>query len=215
MLQVTKIHQIMGTPGPETLAKLKKHSNSHIDFNFPHKDAQQMSKLIPHCSPDCVDVIAKLLAYDPDDRLSARQAVKHAYFKEERAREAKMKEAQNAVEADGGNELTHTKDVKEMGDDIVSFLQQQEWSSSIFRDAVFEIESGTFSEVDQSAFCSRLDDGSILKQAGYDSDYASFALMTSDSKTESSSSTLHAPSPSSAARPCANSTTELRLARCR
>ena len=71
--------------------------------------------------------------------------------------------------------------------------------SAIFRDAVFEIESGTFSEVDQSAFCSRLDDGSILKQAGYDSDYASFALMTSDSKTESSSSALRAPSPSSSA----------------
>ena len=71
--------------------------------------------------------------------------------------------------------------------------------SAIFRDAVFEIESGTFSEVDQSAFCSRLDDGSIFKQAGYDSDYGSFYLMTSDSKTESSSSTLHAPSPSSAA----------------
>ena len=71
--------------------------------------------------------------------------------------------------------------------------------SAIFRDAVFEIESGTFSEVDQSAFCSRLDDGSIFKQAGYDSDYASFALMTSDSKTESSSSALRAPSPSSSA----------------
>ena len=68
--QVTKIHQILGTPPAETLAKLKKHSNSHIDFNFPHKEAQPMTKLIPHCSPDCIDIIVKLLAYDPDDRLS-------------------------------------------------------------------------------------------------------------------------------------------------
>jgi len=99
--QVTKIHQILGTPPAETLAKLKKHSNSHIDFNFPHKEATPLAKLIPHCSPDCIDVIARLLAYDPDDRISARQAVKHAYFKDLRA--AAMKEAQAAQEAGGGD----------------------------------------------------------------------------------------------------------------
>jgi len=80
--QVTKIHNILGTPPAETLAKLKKHSNSHIDFNFPHKEGTPLHKLIPHCSADCVELITKLLAYDPDDRISARQAVKHAYFRE-------------------------------------------------------------------------------------------------------------------------------------
>ena len=52
--QVNKIHQVLGTPPPETLAKLKKHSNSHIDFNFPHKEAQPMQKLLAHCGPDCI-----------------------------------------------------------------------------------------------------------------------------------------------------------------
>ncbi|KAL3917805.1 MAG: hypothetical protein SGPRY_006261 [Prymnesium sp.] len=103
--QVTKIHQILGTPSPEVLAKLKKHSNSHIDFNFPHKEPQQMSKLIPHCSVECVDIIVKLLAYDPDDRLSARQAVKHPYFKEQRAAEAKEKQAQGQGADEGGSEM--------------------------------------------------------------------------------------------------------------
>jgi len=98
--QITKIHQILGTPPAETLAKLKKHSNSHIDFNFPHKEAQPMTKLIPHCTADCIDIIVKLLAYDPDDRLSARQAVKHPYFKELRASELKEKQAEGADGAD-------------------------------------------------------------------------------------------------------------------
>ena len=71
--------------------------------------------------------------------------------------------------------------------------------SAIFRDAVFEIESGTFSEVGQSAFCSRPDDGPILKQAGYGPDYGPPGLMTPDWKTGSSSSALRAPSPSSSA----------------
>jgi len=98
--QVTKIHAVLGTPPVETLNKLKKHSNSHIDFNFPHKEGQEIKKLIPHCSSDCVDVIVKLLAYDPDDRLSARQAVKHAYFKDLRTAEKKAAEAASSSAAD-------------------------------------------------------------------------------------------------------------------
>merc|ERR1712196_586012 len=105
--QVQKIHQILGTPQAEVLAKLKKHSNSHIDFNFPHKDGTPMSKLIPHCSAECIDVIVKLLAYDPDDRLSARQAVKHPYFKDLREQEKRAAAAAHhshasAAETDDG-----------------------------------------------------------------------------------------------------------------
>ena len=33
-------------------------------------------------STECVELITKLLAYDPDDRISARQAVKHPYFRD-------------------------------------------------------------------------------------------------------------------------------------
>lgn len=62
-----------------------------------------MAKLIPHCSSDCVDVIVRLLAYDPDDRLSARQAVKHPYFKDLRAAELKEKQAA-AAHASGESE---------------------------------------------------------------------------------------------------------------
>ena len=60
-----------------------------------------MTKLIPHCSPDCIDIIVRLLAYDPDDRLSARQAVKHSYFKDLRAAELKEKQAAQAASAGG------------------------------------------------------------------------------------------------------------------
>ena len=42
MLQIQKIHNIIGTPPPEFLAKLKRHS-SHIDFNFPAKDGNALS----------------------------------------------------------------------------------------------------------------------------------------------------------------------------
>lgn len=65
--QIQKIHNILGTPPPELLAKMKKRSQ-HMDFNFPSKEGTGVAKLIPHVNPECTDLIVKLLAYNPDDR---------------------------------------------------------------------------------------------------------------------------------------------------
>jgi renal tumor antigen len=78
-----KIHNVLGTPPPELLAKFTQRS-AQLDFNFPQKQGTGVAKLIPHVSPDCADLIGRLLAYDPDARLSARQALRHHYFKEPR-----------------------------------------------------------------------------------------------------------------------------------
>lgn len=80
---VQKIHNVLGTPTAELLAKFTARS-AHVDLNFPHKAGSGVAKLIPHVAPECADLISRLLAYDPDSRLSARQALKHPYFKEPR-----------------------------------------------------------------------------------------------------------------------------------
>lgn len=55
---------------------------SHMEFNFPKKEGSGILKLIPNISPDSTDVIVKLLVYNPDQRMSAGQALKHAYFRD-------------------------------------------------------------------------------------------------------------------------------------
>ncbi|PNH05738.1 MAPK/MAK/MRK overlapping kinase [Tetrabaena socialis] len=88
--QITKIHNILGTPPPDLLAKMKKRS-AHMDFNFPPKEGSGVPKLIPHVNPECVDLIVKLLSYNPDERLSARQALRHPYFRDLREAEKRQK----------------------------------------------------------------------------------------------------------------------------
>jgi len=85
--QVQKIHQIMGTPTVELLNHFKKKS-SHMDFNFPpNQEGTGIEKMIPHIAPECVDLIIKLLAYNPDERLSARQGLRHPWFRDLREAE--------------------------------------------------------------------------------------------------------------------------------
>jgi renal tumor antigen len=51
-----------------------------MDFDFPQKEGTGIAKLIPHVSPEIVDLITKMLVYNEDNRITATQAVKHPCF---------------------------------------------------------------------------------------------------------------------------------------
>lgn len=54
-----------------------------MDFNFPYvAEGTGIPKLIPHASEEAKDLIIKLLTYNPDNRITASQALKHPWFKE-------------------------------------------------------------------------------------------------------------------------------------
>lgn len=77
--QVNKIHNILGTPPKQVLDKFKIHA-SHMDFNFPIKVGTGIRDLMHHVSDECVEFISKILCYNPEQRFTAEQALKHPYF---------------------------------------------------------------------------------------------------------------------------------------
>jgi renal tumor antigen len=79
--QVHKIHNVLGTPTEELLAKFQKQA-SHMEFDFPKVEGTGIAKLIPNVSPECREIITKMLIYNSDHRMSAGQALKLPYFKE-------------------------------------------------------------------------------------------------------------------------------------
>ncbi|XP_077997469.1 MAPK/MAK/MRK overlapping kinase-like [Glandiceps talaboti] len=79
--QIAKIHDVMGTPDNTILNKLR-NKNRGMNFNFPEKKGTGIERLLPHASKECIDLIYQLCTYDPDGRISAKQALRHSYFKE-------------------------------------------------------------------------------------------------------------------------------------
>lgn len=79
--QIHKIHNILGSPPDEILDNFKKKA-THLDFNFPYKVRLGINKFLSHSSPECQDIIEKLLIYNPDERYSAKQALNHPYFED-------------------------------------------------------------------------------------------------------------------------------------
>lgn len=41
-----------------------------------------IKNLIPHATPECVDLIEQLLKYNPEERITAEEALRHPYFRE-------------------------------------------------------------------------------------------------------------------------------------
>lgn len=49
-----------------------------------------LAKFLTHISSEALDLITKLLAYNPEERLSAKQALAHSFFKELQEQETKI-----------------------------------------------------------------------------------------------------------------------------
>ncbi|CAL1575955.1 unnamed protein product [Knipowitschia caucasica] len=97
--QVAKIHDVLGTPDQSVLHKFKRSRAMH--FNFPQKKGTGLSRLIPNCPAPALSLLYQMLAYDPDERISADTALRHMYFREIRLADRKAESLQRVGNVDG------------------------------------------------------------------------------------------------------------------
>ena len=91
--QVNKINHIIGSPSEELFEKFVKNSAHRSEFNFEYQKGIGIDKYLSHVSHDVVDLINKMLIYDPDLRPTARQCLNHECFRnfvEQDLKKAKM-----------------------------------------------------------------------------------------------------------------------------
>ncbi|XP_017383574.2 MAPK/MAK/MRK overlapping kinase [Cebus imitator] len=83
--QISKIHDVIGTPAQKTLTKFKQ--SRAMNFDFPFKKGSGIPLLTTNLSPQCLSLLHAMVAYDPDERIAAHQALQHPYFQEQRKTE--------------------------------------------------------------------------------------------------------------------------------
>jgi serine/threonine protein kinase len=90
--QLFKIFRQLGTPTEEVWPGV----TSLADYkpSFPQWAPQPLQKTIKElkgCDPQALDLLMKMLVYEPSKRISAREALKHPYFDEVNAIAAQQK----------------------------------------------------------------------------------------------------------------------------
>ncbi len=88
--ELNKINYILGSPPDELFQKFIKNSAHSNEFKFEYQKGTGIQRYLTHVSPKVVDLINKMLAYDPDKRLTAKQCLNHECFKDLVEQDLKM-----------------------------------------------------------------------------------------------------------------------------
>ena len=77
--QVELILKLLGTPKDITKVKGSPHG---LDFlsRLNRHEGMSLEEKFPGCNPLALNLLAKMLAFDPDDRITAEAAMKHPFF---------------------------------------------------------------------------------------------------------------------------------------
>lgn len=113
--QLDLITDLLGTPSPESIAKIKNEKARTSLTNMQRKRPIPFPQKFPNADPLALVLLKKMLAFDPDCRPSAEEALADPYFKE-LARLESEPSAQPVTEAEFAFEgLTVTKeDLREL-----------------------------------------------------------------------------------------------------
>jgi len=78
--QLMQIIRILGTPDEHTIKRLLQESPEIQYRPLPRLPKVPFQTLFPKVHPLAIDLLEKLLQFDPSQRLSADEALRHPYF---------------------------------------------------------------------------------------------------------------------------------------
>eukprot|EP01090_Pellita_catalonica_P002106 TRINITY_DN11765_c0_g1_i2.p1 TRINITY_DN11765_c0_g1~~TRINITY_DN11765_c0_g1_i2.p1 ORF type:complete len:429 (-),score=88.40 TRINITY_DN11765_c0_g1_i2:90-1376(-) len=79
MNQLTRIVEVTGRPSQSELEAIKSPFAGTMIESLPPSKKRPLREIFPHASADALDLLEKLLQFDPTKRLSAAEAVMHPY----------------------------------------------------------------------------------------------------------------------------------------
>lgn len=78
--QLNQILHYLGTPAEETLSRIGSPRAQEYVRNLPYMPKIPFSRLFPNANPDALDLLERMLAFDPAQRISVEEALEHPYL---------------------------------------------------------------------------------------------------------------------------------------
>lgn len=78
--QLNQILHYLGTPNEETLSRIGSPRAQEYVRNLPYMPKVPFNRLFPQANPDALDLLDRMLAFDPSSRVSVEDALEHRYL---------------------------------------------------------------------------------------------------------------------------------------
>jgi len=78
--QLNQILHYLGTPNEETLCRIGSARAQEYVRNLPFMPKVPFPRLFPNANPDALDLLDRMLAFDPSSRISVEEALQHRYL---------------------------------------------------------------------------------------------------------------------------------------
>lgn len=78
--QLNLILDVLGTPEEETLSRIGSERAQEYVRSLPPKPKVPWAVKYPHANPDALDLLDKLMAFDPAKRITCEEALQHPYL---------------------------------------------------------------------------------------------------------------------------------------
>lgn len=78
--QLNQILHILGTPNEETLNRIGSPRAQEYVRNLPFMPKRDFASLFPNANSDALDLLDKMLAFDPSSRITVDTALEHPYL---------------------------------------------------------------------------------------------------------------------------------------
>ncbi|KXT13832.1 hypothetical protein AC579_36 [Pseudocercospora musae] len=78
--QLNQILHYLGTPSESTLSRIGSPRAQEYVRNLPYMSKIPFQQLFPRANPDALDLLDRMLAFDPSQRISVEDALEHRYL---------------------------------------------------------------------------------------------------------------------------------------
>ena len=76
------ITKLLGNPSPKLVKQIENEKNKEFVLQLPKREGKKFEDLFKGANPQSIDLLKKMLTYDPADRITVANALKHPYLKQ-------------------------------------------------------------------------------------------------------------------------------------